>query len=222
MHSIYICLAGPQSSGKTKALKILSKKFKNIRPHSEINPFVMTNNNHLGGVFVDGSLERKIIKADIKRLAWLTQARKREIHLVETGLFHLVYAQEKLKDEELEEFKNQYQNSLKRFNVGTLFIDTKPQISWARRRGYYLKRTRAEIKRRRLNGVEAKKFREKMMKKYKNRIFALYPLWLKTYSSLPYSKVKISNNSKSLPAFEKKVVDGFLRLVRKMKVSVGV
>lgn len=220
MKPIYICVAGPQSSGKSEAIKFLSQKFKDIRPHQEINPFIIASSSHLGGVFAGKNLERKIIKADLKRLFWLSKTKREVIHLVETGLFHLVYAQEKLGQEEFKEFKKEYQNLLKKLKTGVFFTDTKPQISWARRRGYYLKRTIAEIKKQGLIGVEAKRLRDKMIRKYKERIFALYPLWLEMFESLPYPKVKIPNNGRSLESFRKKVIDGFLKLTKKMSISV--
>ncbi|MBL7159236.1 hypothetical protein ISS85_02075 [Candidatus Microgenomates bacterium] len=60
------------------------------------------------------------------------------------------------------------------------------------------------------------------MKKYKERLFDLYPLWFEMYKNLPYPKIKIPNNGKSLGVFEKKVVSGYLKLTKKMKISVKI
>lgn len=220
MKPIYICIAGPQSSGKSKAIKFLAQRLKDIKIHKEINPFVIGSKNHLGGVFVGKNLERKIIETDLKRLLWLSKIKRRECHLVETGLFHLVYAQEKLGQGTFKKIKKEYQDLLNKIEVGVLFLDTKPQISWARRRGYYLKRTLAEIKKGGLRGVEAKKLQDQMMRKYKKRIFDLYPLWLKMFESLSYPKVKIPNNGKNLEVLGRKVIDGFLKLTEEMGIEL--
>ena len=62
-----ITIAGPQSSGKSSALKIIKQKYPNINLFEEINPYLVTNKNHLGAAFVDKNLQIKIIKAEIKR-----------------------------------------------------------------------------------------------------------------------------------------------------------
>lgn len=220
MKPVLIIIAGPMVSGKTTAAKILVRIFKNTVYHKEINQYTLRGGSHLGGAFVDQKLEEEIVEADLSRLKKIVGEDKGLIHLIETDIFHCVYTKLIEGEEKAERFKKEYRKLHQKAKVGALFLDTKPQISWARRRGYYLKRTLAEIKRQGLRGVEAKKLQDKTMRKYKERIFTLYPFWLEMFETLPFPKIKIPNNGKSLEIFRKKVIDGFLKLTKKMKVPV--
>lgn len=214
-----IIIAGPMVSGKTTAARTLVKKFKNTLHHPEINQYTVAGSSHPGGAFVDKKLEEKIIKADLSRLRKIILNKRNLIHLIETDICHSVYSKIFGEEERAKEIDKEYKKLHQKASVGVFFIDTNPQISWARRRGYYLRKTMVEVKKRGLKGVEAKKIREKMMNKFKKRIFALYPFWLEMFESLPYPKIKIPNNGKSLEAFEKKVIGSYLKLTRMMRIE---
>lgn len=63
-----IIIAGPQSSGKTTIFNLLEKKFSAVTFISEINQYVIKDQNHLGGVFVEKELELKLVEEDIKAI----------------------------------------------------------------------------------------------------------------------------------------------------------
>lgn len=207
-------------AGKTTAAKTLNKTFRKTLHHSEINQYTLIGGFHPGGAFVDLELEEKIIKADLLRLKKITLDKRSLIHLIETDIFHCLYMKILGDEEKTARLEEEYKKYHQKFKTGLLFVDTKPQISWARRRNYYLKRTLSEIKKRDLKGVEAKKFRDKRMRKYQQRIFNLYPLWLEMFENLSYPKIKIPNNGKSLEVFKKKIISGFLKLIKAMKISI--
>ena len=207
-------------AGKTTAAKILKKTFKNILYHPEINQYTLMNKNHVGGAFVGRAIEKKINKASFKRLKAIIEDGRDMFNLIETDIFHCVFAKLLGEKQMAEENERKYQEFYQKTNAGIFFINTKPQISWARRRNYYLKRALKTIKDQKLKGVQAKKRREEMMKKYKECIFNLYSLWSEMYDRLSYPKIKIPNNGQSLRIFEKKVVNGFSKLTKKMKISV--
>lgn len=218
MKPVLIVIAGPQVCGKTTASRIISQKFKNILFHPEINQYTILGGNHLGSAYVSWELEEKIIRADLARLARIVSDKRDLIHLAETGIFHTVYSQ--IFDvPQAQKFIKEYEKLYQEAKIGILFINTTPAVSWARRRGYYLKRTLSEIQKRNLEGNQAKKLREEMMGKYKARIFNLYSLWLSTFEIFSYPKIKIANNGKNLAVFEKKITRGFLKLARKMGIE---
>jgi len=191
-----IIIAGPQSSGKTTLFNFLKKNLKNTLFLEEVNPFTIVGPKHLGGAFVDLALEKKIIEYDLKRLKKIIQEHKLQSIIEETGVFHLVYLKKLVNKKIFNQYLKKYLCLYKKFFPMIVFIDTKPKISWKRRRNIYLSRIQKQ-------GIKDQKQKQTFLKKYANKIFYLYDHWLNLYQTLPFKKIIIRNSYKKETLFLK-------------------
>jgi len=200
-----ITIAGPQSSGKTTIFNLLKENYPQALFLPEINPFTFKK-DHLGAAYVTKKFEKQIVEADINQIKNLKhslynnrlknnkKSRPRTV-IVETGIFHLVYLDETIVGKKTaEKFLSKYLLALQRFKPLILFIDTKPHVSWQRRKNHYIKRLK---KTKSTSGKEKKKFLER----HKAKIYRLYPLWLKHYQKLPFKKIIVKNSYKDYSKF---------------------
>ncbi len=209
-----LIIAGPQSSGKTTVFNLLKNYLiddrqpdKRVAFLSEINPYCFVNKNHLGAAFVDKKLQIAIANADLKRIQKIIDNNFDhdrgkscdKTYLIETGIFGLVYFEHILGRKKAEIYFKKYLEMYKHFSPIILFIDTKPEISWKRRKPKYLERIKN-------SGVIDPKKKAAMLKKYRGIIDALYPLWLKWYKKFPFEKYMIRNSYKTERAFLKEIV----------------
>lgn len=198
-----IIIAGPQSSGKTTTLNLLKEFYPAIPVIPETNQYNVQSKDHPGGVFVGKKLEIKIISKDIS----VIQRIDRTVHkvIIEDGIFHQLYM-EKFGDKTmLEKFYEKYMKACEGLHPIILFIDTKPEISWQRRKKIYAERVKKA-------GVTVRSEKQKMMEIYRKRIFDLYPLWHKYYNLFPFEKYMIKNSYKSYNTF----VEDFMKVFRKL------
>lgn len=192
-------LSGPPSSGKTTVFNYLKHIFAGeMEFFEEINPYTFFK-KHKGGAFVDFDLELEIIKADFNRLQKVVNLKKHV--LLETGLFHLVYLKRLTEKENTEKtrdlysfFENNYLSFFNSIPHLIIFIDTKPELSWQRRRLVYRKRVGKIIKE---NGGKVRE----LMGKYKNNLFELYNYFKGFYDFLPLNKILVKNNYRSKKSF---------------------
>ncbi len=192
-------IAGPPSSGKTTIFERLKEKFPQLNFLYEINPYVLFK-NHKGSAYVTLEQELKIINADLERLKRVVSSRTSAV--IETGIFHLVYLRKFLRKEKsnvngeliYRKLFKEYMRLLNNMPHLIIFIDTKPHISWKRRRVNYRERVDKIIK------EKGGKVRE-LMKKYKDNIYTLYPLFKNFYEELPFYKVRVNNNVRPLERF---------------------
>jgi nicotinamide riboside kinase len=198
-------IVGPQSSGKTTLFNFLKTKIKKALFLEEINPFTLVGKKHLGGAFVDLKLEKQIINEDLKRLKKIVyQPSEKELVIEETGIFHLIYLKKLANEEICTHYFQKYFRLYNKIFPLIIFIDTKPQISWQRRKQIYLSR---------LKNITDQKQKKLMLKKYREKIFELYPQWHWLYRYLPFKKIIIKNSYKKKRDFLKealKIVDLFL------------
>ena len=147
--------------------------------------------------------EVQITRADLARTKEIVSLG--EPALIETGVFHLAYLKrlvDKEKGKEKEELylklKKEYFSLFSRLPHLIIFIDTKPEVSWRRRRRDY--RARVE------KTVEEKGGRvRELMRKYKDNRFELYGYFKKLYKDLPLQKVLVENNYRKEKRFLKKI-----------------
>ncbi|MEK7078478.1 MAG: AAA family ATPase, partial [Patescibacteria group bacterium] len=179
MHAIFyqmrvktklIIIAGPQSSGKTTIMELLEKKYPHIPFIKEINPFTIISKNHLGGAYVDDETERKITDADIKKIKDIN--RNQKIVVMETGILHCAYIEYYCGIKAVQQYLQAYIKAHEGLHPIIFFIDTKPQISWKRRRKNYIQRIHRA-------GVTDAKKRKEMLEFYCTRIGNIYHLWHK-------------------------------------------
>ncbi|OGK62782.1 hypothetical protein A2334_01035 [Candidatus Roizmanbacteria bacterium RIFOXYB2_FULL_38_10] len=197
---LYI-IAGPQSSGKTTVWQYLHDTHPSWNFIPEINQYVLKGKDHMGGAFVTADLEAEITKQEIKHIASLKRDGK--THVSETGIFHLVYLEHYCGKKAAVESLPQYMTSYKGFEPHVLFIDTKPQTSWERRRLIYERRLDKA-------GIKNTKERSMALTKYKTLMEELYPLWKKYYNIFPLKKIRISNSYANIARFKKDVIKSFL------------
>ncbi len=202
MGKIFV-IGGPQSSGKTTAWQFLRDKYgSRVGFYEEMSPYVLfPEKSKMGNLAVDGEMEKKIHEADVARVSKIL--RENEVGVVETLMFHAVYYEEFVGEEFYCQGMKDYEEVLRGVEVGVLFIDTKPEISFARRRDNYLQRVVSETERRGLKGEEARKWSEETMKKYEDRIKNRYQKWWQVFEELDYVKKKwvIENNERSEESF---------------------
>lgn len=199
-----ITIAGPQSSGKTTLFNHLKKKYKKYVFLPEINPKSITGKKDFGAINTYESLERRITKIDIDRIKKID--RNNKIIVIETGIFHYVWTENFLDKKTAEKYFKKYLDVQKKFHSFVIFIDTKPDISWKRRKEIYKQRI--------LNkGIHDKSIIKKYLQEYKKIIFNLYPLWLKCYKKIPFEKIMIKNSTKAKTTFLKQAEKIILSLL---------
>lgn len=187
-----ITIAGPQSSGKTTLLNFLKKKYKHILLIDEVNPRSLTKNKNFGAADTKADLEKKLIEKDIENINKIKS--KTGLVIIESGIYHCVYGEYFIDRQAANYFFRKYLETYKKFGSYTLFIDTKPIISWNRRKFEYLRRIRN-------NGITNKKEVSKQLGKYKKIIFDLYPIWKKYYKKISFEKRSINNDRLSIKNF---------------------
>ncbi len=182
--SIYI-IAGPQSSGKTTLWNLIRESKPDWNYIEELNPYLLRGNTHRGGAYVTNALELEITEKDMNETASL-QADSMT-HVIETGIFHLVYLEHYCGKDTADTYFPRYVSSYRRLDPCVVFIDTEPQNSWSRRKNTYEKRLDAA-------GVTDAYERKKSLARYRAFIENMYPVWLKYYELIPFRKIKISNS----------------------------
>lgn len=186
-----IVIAGPSSSGKSTLFNLVGKKYPSVHLLHETNPYTLVGNRHLGGAFVDHSLEIKITEASIKRLKSIFKQNK--LIVIESDIFHLSYVKKMCDKKTLNRYRKQFYELYNKLHATIVFIDTKPHISFQRRRPIYLKRV----------AHKDPKTQREMMNTYRSNIFTMYPLLKELYDELPFEKIMIKNSYKSQLQFLK-------------------
>ena len=125
---------------------------------------------------------------------------------METGIFHLVYAEKFCGKKIANNFFYKYLTYHEKFDCKTIFFDTKPEISWHRRYPNYLKRIKDQNR-------ENNSFY--ILAKYQKTIYDLYPLWLKWYQKIPFEKVMIKNSFKTKKKFLQEVEEKIQEFLEK-------
>lgn len=191
---VLITIAGPQSSGKSTVFSSLQSIYPTAFFIEETNQYKLIGNHHLGAAYVTSSTEEQILNEDIKIINSLDCSQN--IYIIETGIFHTIFAAFMLGKEKTDMFFNEYLRAYKRFRPVVIFIDTKPAVSWKRRKPNYRKR---------IDGGKSQDERSQMMDKYRQRIFDLYPIWVEYYNLIPFTKFIIKNSHKKYGSFIKEV-----------------
>lgn len=199
-----IVVAGPQSSGKTSTLKLISDKFPHLPIINETNQYGLISKKHMGGAFVTCEIEKKILETDIKLVAEINH--KLPVIVIETGIFHLVYAEYLIGKKEADQYFRNYLKAHQNLEPIVLFINTLPSVSWKRRKSIYLQRIKD-------NNIVNQQEKKEMLRKYRNNIYRLYPLWLKYFKKIPYKKYKINNSRKSRIDFERDIIKLISKLI---------
>ena len=211
----YVIIAGPQSSGKTTAVNYLSTFYMGkVIVHREINPLLLyPKTARLGSIAATGEMQNKIMRADLRRLKMVTNESK--THLAETDVFHLVYILLYLGEEAYKRAFQEYKEALTNFRTTVIFINTKPEVSFARRKEEYAKRVAAEVIRQEIPLEKEQDFTNKMLTVYQKRITDLYPLWLRVFNELNFceAKIEVENNGLSEKGFVKQIQKTFAALV---------
>lgn len=193
-----IVIAGPQSSGKTTIMKLLEKKYPHTPFIEETNQYTVVDKNHLGGAYVDSETEKQINNADIEKIKAID--RNQNIIFIESGIMHCTYAEYYCDEKTAKSYLEKYIRAHEGLHPIIFFIDTKPQVSWRRRRKTYIQRIDRA-------GVTDPKKREEMLEFYRTRISNIYPLWHKYFRLIPFEKYMIKNSYKSWEVFEKEILN---------------
>lgn len=182
----FITIAGPQSSGKSTAINYLKKKYPKWYFLETIDPYTIGGMEHAGAAYTDRDLQINLMKIELIKINAMKNKNK-SMFIAELGIFRLVYAHyfyhKKLADEYFDPYIQAYDD----YDSHIIFIDTKPEISFKRRKNAYVER----IKNR---GIKDKKVFDRTLKKYQDTIFRLYPHWLRFYNKLRYPKTIIQNS----------------------------
>ena len=176
---ILFIIAGPQSSGKTTILQHLKKKFPLFLFINETNQYSLLNKNHLGGAFVTREIEEQIVKADIKKVEEIDRSLNHIV--IETGIMHCAYLEVFMSKKDARSYFHKYIQAHKGLHPILIFIDTKPQVSWNRRRRIYIERIIQA-------GVIDSSKKKEMLAKYQGNIEKLYPLWIKYFHKVSFEK----------------------------------
>lgn len=190
-----IVIGGPQSSGKTTFFNVLAEHVSSAAALSEVTPYTISHKKHLGGAFNTAEIELKILETDLLNTS--EAIKTHETILVETGIFHCVYAERWCGKEVAEQFWQKYLTLYASCDVQVLYIDSSPETSWQRRAPVYQKRVAT------LSELEQKEH----MRRYKEQIEKLYPLWTAYYKKLPFAKIAIPNNTSQLHETSRNILD---------------
>jgi len=194
--AVLITIAGPQSSGKTTVCQMVKLKHPEWNYLEETNPYTLTDGNHPGAAFTTKKLELQIVNEDIRKIKKIN--RLSDINLIETGIMHLMYLEAMINKKTADRYFDSYLKAHEGLKTIIIFIDTKPEISWLRRKNKY--KTRVE-------GFDCPSDKKKALQKYKDAIFRFYPLWIKWLDRIPFEKYVISNSQSSYAEFQRKILD---------------
>lgn len=189
-----IIFAGPPSSGKSIIFQLIGKKYSVVQLLPEINPYTVIGNHHHGGAFVDHSQEIKITEANIQRLIAILHQQK--VFVTESDIFHLAYHKKLRNNKTFATYQKLYYQLYQKLHVSIFFIDTKPHISFRRRKTIYLNRVKDKDP----------KTRRAMINAYESNIYELYPHLIELYNELPFDKIMIKNSYKSRGRFIKESI----------------
>ncbi len=187
-------IAGPQSAGKVTLLNYLRKKHKNWFYVDEVNPASVTGKKYFGAINTTAELEKRIIEEDIKNIKNIR--RDHNVIILNTGIFHYVFALYFNYKKLANYFFKQYLNAHKGLNPYVIFINAIPEVSWERRKPKYIKRIEDK-------GITDPAIIEQHLAKYKKIIDTVYPYWFECYNRVPYPKLIIENSNKKKNAFLK-------------------
>lgn len=193
-----IIIAGPQSSGKTTIMKLLEKKYPHIHFIEETNQFTVIDKNHLGGAYVDNQTERHINDVVIEKIKAID--RNQSVIFIESGIMHSPYMEYYCDEKTARSYLKKYINAHEGLHPLVFFIDTKPQISWKRRRKAYIQRIDKA-------GITNLNKRKGMLDFYRTRISNIYPLWHKYFNLITFEKYMIKNSYKKWDVFEREIME---------------
>jgi thymidylate kinase len=190
----FITIAGPQSSGKSTVFKYLSKKYgnQNIKFVAEINPYEYKGTDHPKYLTTYG-IQEILTK---KTLALLRKIGDKTNFILETGPMQIIYVEKYDGIRKAETYFKKYLEISKPLNPFIIFIDTKPRISYMRRKAVYEERIQ------RHNLTNKKK---EILKQYEEKIYELYPLWHKWLKRFPFDKKIVRNSYKTEKQYIKEV-----------------
>ncbi len=184
--SQFITITGPQSSGKTTAVNFLKSKYSDWFYVEEVNPYTVISKDHPGAAYTSKDLQVNLMEIELTKLKAI-ESRYESVSVVEMGILRLVYAEyfyhKKLADQYLATYLKLYRD----LNPYIIFIDTKPEVSFHRRKAKYIERIHNQ-------GINDKKHFDIALRKYQDTIFHLYPQWLKYYEKLNFPKKSIKNS----------------------------
>ncbi|MBI5126918.1 AAA family ATPase [Candidatus Roizmanbacteria bacterium] len=183
-----IIIAGPQSSGKTTTLNYLKKKHKDWYFVDEVNPRTITGKKNFGAVNTNADLEERILNGDIDNIEKID--RKKDTVILESGIFHYVYARYFLYKKLADRYFGEYLQAHQGLKPYVFFIKTDLEVCFERRKSMYLKRILEK-------GVNDKTIIDKHLNEYKKIMEAIYPFWFDCYKKVPFPKISIENSYKA-------------------------
>lgn len=201
-----IIIAGPQSSGKTTCLNYLKKNHKDWEFVDEVNPRTITGKKNFGAINTNADLEQKILEEDIKNIQNID--RNRKIVILESGIFHYVYARHFLYKKLADHYYLEYLKAHEKLNPYVIFIKTDLDVCFARRKPKYLKRILEK-------GVTDQNVINQFLDEYKEVMRAIYPYWFDCYKKVPFSKLMIENSNIEKNIFLKEAKKIVLNIVNK-------
>ncbi len=198
-----ILITGPQSSGKTTLFNYLKNQYPKARFQPEINPYSILA-KHSGSAFVTEDLQTEISRLTIKQFRAFSNLPQSTLILWETGFMNLAYMQRDLKPKNYSHFKNLYLKLAHSTDMKAIFIDTKPQVSWQRRKDIYLNRVKHYLEDNQITDPNGqKKVTTTRMAKYKDNLYLMYPLFKQAVKILNLPTYVVQNNNGSLESFLK-------------------
>lgn len=196
----FIIITGPQSSGKTSSFKHLKKLHKRAKFIEEVTPYDFKGSDHPKYISTYG-IQEALAK---KTIALLKKIDPKDNYFMETGPMQIVYLEKYSGLKQANFYYEKFLRIMEHWNPILVFIDTKPEISFKRRRNTYLER----IKKHKLQDS-----RKTVMNTYREKIFRLYPLWHKWLKKFPFKKVIIKNSYKSEAEFKANLDKVILSLI---------
>jgi hypothetical protein len=179
-------------------MKLLQKEYPHIPFIEETNQYTVVDKNHLGGAYVDRQTERRINDTDIEKIKAID--RNLSAASIETGILHTAYAEYYCDEMTAKDYLKKYIKAHEGLHPILFFIDTKPQVSWKRRKRAYIRRLDRA-------GITDTVKRKSMLEFYRTRIGNIYPLWHKYFLLIPFEKYLIKNSYKKWSVFKKEIMD---------------
>ncbi len=195
-----VFISGSQSAGKTTLFNYLKNFYPQAKFQPEINPYTVVG-KHSGGAFVTTDLQKEISRLTAEQFKILSKPAKEGLVFWETGFMNLAYVLRNGKDENYLYFKKEYLKLARLAEVKIVFIDTRPEVSWQRRRANYLKRVQEYLEDNHIKEEKREEVTQQRMAKYKKNLWLMYPLFKETLKVLNLPTYVIENNGNSLEEF---------------------
>ncbi len=190
-----IIIAGSKSAGKTTLFNHLKKHLTKIHFQPEINPYTILGPNFAGGAFTPRQAQEQILNLSYQVATELSNQPKPTV-IWETGIMVLAYVNH-MDYRWYSEVKDKFFSLFQNLNTSIVYIQTKPEICWTRRKMEYEQRIKKYLKEKKIKSIsERVQISRARLKKYRTSLIQMAVEFNNLITKLPLPIFYLDNNSR--------------------------